>query len=279
MPDPRNLSFEDAIDMLEWHANFGVDLAVDEEPTNQFEVSARAPSPSPILRAPQQSQPPTGRTQAAPPEIPSTNTPDIAADKEAATALAATANDLDALRAALEDFDGVAQLKMRARQMVFADGNPEAEIMLVGEAPGEEEDRQGKPFVGRSGQLLDLMLKSIGLDRSQVYITNTVNWRPPGNRKPSPQETAACLPFLHRHIELVRPKLIMTLGAPAAGVLMERPVSITKVRGQWQDISINGHPVKLLPTLHPAFLLRQPAQKKLAWRDLLALKHAMRSED
>src|SRR5690606_18551324 len=152
--------------------------------------------------------------------------------------------------------------------------NPEARIMFVGEAPGREEDLQGKPFVGRSGQLLDRMLKAIGLDRGSVYIANTLPWRPPGNRTPAPSEVAVCLPFLHRQIELVAPDILVPLGGSAASHLFETSVGITKIRGQWHELTINGHAMKALATLHPAYLLRQPALKRLAWTDLLAIKAA-----
>jgi len=195
-------------------------------------------------------------------------------DPGASRALAAAAATMDALATAMADFDGCA-LKLRATQLVFGDGNPEADIMLIGEAPGREEDLQGKPFVGRSGQLLDKMLAAIGLDRTKVFIANTVPWRPPGNRTPTPAEIATCLPFLHRQIELVAPKIILTLGAPAAQTMFETTRSISRLRGQWQDIDIGALSIRALPTLHPAFLLRQPAQKQLAWRDMLSLRHAL----
>ena len=155
---------------------------------------------------------------------------------------------------------------------MFADGNPTADIMLIGEAPGRDEDLQGLPFVGRSGQLLDKMLAAIKLDRSKVYIANTVPWRPPGNRTPTPAEIATCRPFLHRQIELVSPKIIMTLGAPAAQTMFETKTPISRMRGRWRDLAVAGLTIAALPTLHPAYLLRQPAQKQFAWRDLLSLR-------
>lgn len=196
------------------------------------------------------------------------------ADPREAAELAKSAETLDQLRGILEQFEG-SPLKLRATQLVFADGNPEADIMLIGEAPGRDEDLQGKPFVGRSGQLLDRMLGAIGLDRSKVYIANTVPWRPPGNRTPAPAEIAVCLPFLYRQIELVDPSIVVTLGAPATQTLFGEPVSITRIRGQWRELELAGKTRRALPTLHPAFLLRQPAQKQLAWRDMLSLKKAL----
>src|SRR5690606_18197204 len=162
---------------------------------------------------------------------PTVAAPGTDADPQTARDLAARAETLDALRETLENFDGCS-LKLRATNLVFADGNPEADIMLVGEAPGRDEDLQGKPFVGRSGQLLDRMLKSIGLDRTSVYIANTVPWRPPGNRTPAPSEVAVCLPFLYRQIELAAPKVLIALGGASASTLFETNVGITRIRGQ-----------------------------------------------
>ena len=150
--------------------------------------------------------------------------------------------------------------------------------MFIGEAPGAEEDRQGKPFVGRAGQLLDKMLAAIGLDRkTNAYITNVLNWRPPGNRDPSPEEAATCLPFLRRHIELVAPEIIVLLGATAARHVTGRTDGIMRLRGQWLEYFAAGKMVPVMPTLHPAYLLRQPAHKKLAWRDLQAIEDKVKS--
>ncbi|PXA97377.1 uracil-DNA glycosylase, partial [Nostoc sp. 3335mG] len=185
--------------------------------------------------------------------------------------LAASAASLEQLRTILDAFDGCS-LKFRATQLVFADGNPDASIMLIGEAPGAEEDREGKPFVGRQGQLLDRMLGAIGLDRTKVYIVNTVPWRPPGNRTPTPEEMELCLPFLHRQVELVSPRLVMTLGGPAMQTVFKTQSGIIKMRGRWQNLAIGKHTVDALPTLHPADLLRTPSAKQQAWADLLSFK-------
>ncbi len=186
--------------------------------------------------------------------------------------IAAACNSLDTLKAALEAFDGCA-LKQTAKTTVFADGTPVRHIMFIGEAPGAEEDRQGKPFVGRAGQLLDKMLAAIGLDRrTNAYITNVLNWRPPGNRDPSPEEAAICLPFLRRHIELVAPEVIVLLGATAVRHVLGRTDGIMRVRGAWLEYYAAGKMVPVMPTLHPAYLLRQPAHKKLAWRDIQAIE-------
>ncbi len=184
---------------------------------------------------------------------------------------AARCNTLVELKAALEAFDGSA-LKRAATHTVFADGSPAHHIMFIGEAPGQEEDRQGLPFVGRAGKLLDKMLAAIHLDRTNTYITNVMNWRPPGNRDPSPEEAATCLPFLRRHIELAKPQVIILLGAVAMRHVMGIADGIMKTRGRWLEYNVAGHMVPVMPTLHPAYLLRQPAHKKLAWRDLQAVE-------
>ena len=177
------------------------------------------------------------------------------------------------LRAILERFDGCA-LKATASRLVFSDGNPDARVMLVGEAPGRDEDIEGVPFVGRSGKLLDLMLAAIGLDRSSVYIANVVPWRPPGNRTPTPQETQICLPFITRQIELADPDILVCLGGPSAQTLLGQS-GITKIRGRWFPFHSGAREIRAMPTFHPAFLLRSPLQKRFAWRDFLAIKKAL----
>jgi uracil-DNA glycosylase len=186
-----------------------------------------------------------------------------------AMALAAAATTLAELKAALEGFDGCA-LKKNCTNTVFADGNPASRIMFIGEAPGRDEDRIGLPFVGRAGKLLDKMMAAIHLDRSCAYITNVLNWRPPENRDPSPEEAAMCLPFLRRHIELVNPGIIILLGAVAAKHVLGFSEGIMKLRGRWLEYRAGETMVPVMATLHPAYLLRQPAHKKLAWRDLQA---------
>lgn len=254
-----DLSPAEALALLEWQLQAGVSLAVSEAPLDRFAASRMAPSP-----------PPAPVSIPAMPALPLT--PD--AVPEDALALAAAAPDLAALEAAMRAYDGCS-LKLRATQLCFADGNPEAEVMIVGEGPGGEEDKLGKPFVGRAGQLLDKMLAAIGLDRTKVYIANTVPWRPPGNREPTPQEMAACAPFLHRQIELVAPKLLITSGAVATRALIGTTKGITRVRGEWFDIMVNGVAIRAMPMLHPAYLLRQPLSKRQAWQDMLALKAAL----
>ncbi len=193
-----------------------------------------------------------------------------------------TATTLDELRAELAAFEGCA-LKRTAKNLVFADGNASAKIMLVGEAPGDDEDRQGKPFVGVSGQLLDRMLKAIQLDRTHVYITNILPWRPPGNRNPTDAEIAVCLPFIERHIALVNPDHLVLLGGVAAKSLLRTKDGITKMRGRkivYKATLPDGSPreIPCRPMFHPAYLLRQPAQKRLAWNDWLALLAALQTK-
>ena len=249
--------------VLDWYRAAGVDIAVGEEPVDRF-----------ALRPPQRVTPPPAAASQPALERPTTETPMLGGDPSEARSLAASAGSLEQLQAILGAYDGCG-LKLRATQLVFADGNPEAEIMLIGEAPGAEEDRQGKPFVGKSGQLLDRMLGAIGLDRTKVYIANTVPWRPPGNRTPTPEEMALCLPFLHRQVELVAPKLVMTLGGPAMQTVFSTTNGIIKMRGKWSEVAIGNHTVDAIPTLHPAYLLRNPAAKQQAWTDMLGLKLKM----
>jgi DNA polymerase len=250
---------KDPLATLAWLVEAGADEAIQETPVNRLKAPSTPRPATPVAPMRAQTAPPA--SAAAP----------VAGDNiGSAMAAAAAATDLAQLKAALESFEGSA-LKRMATNTVFADGVAESRIMLIGEAPGRDEDRIGKPFVGRAGQLLDKMLASIGLDRTgNCYITNVMNWRPPDNRDPSPEEAAICLPFLRRHIELVNPKLIMLLGAVAARHVMGISDGIMKTRGRWMEYRVGDRMAPVLPTLHPAYLLRQPAHKKLAWRDLQA---------
>jgi uracil-DNA glycosylase len=191
-----------------------------------------------------------------------------------ARTLAAQARTLAELEATLAGFDGCS-LKVTAKNLCFYRGAPQARLMLIGEAPGRDEDLQGKPFVGRAGQLLDRMLAAIGLSEANVHITNIVYWRPPGNRTPTPQEAQVCRPFLERQVELVAPDIVMLLGGAAAKHIFDVPEGIMRVRGKFRDVVIGSLRVRALATLHPAYLLRTPAAKRLAWRDLLTLKAAL----
>ena len=264
MPADSNLlTPQAAAEALRWWIEAGVDLALDETPHDRFAASPPkasgprtvAPTPAPILAA-----------AMAPPDEAARN----------AGELARAAQSLDALRAALESFTGCG-LRNTATQLVFADGAPGSPLMLVGEAPGADEDRVGRPFVGKAGQLLDRMLAAIGLDRTSVYIANVVPWRPPGNRTPTQQETAICLPFIRRQIELANPRLLVCLGNPSSQTLLGLKDGITRTRGQLFDYALSeSRTIKAMPMLHPAYLLRQPAQKKLAWRDLQKLAAMLR---
>jgi len=248
---------KDPLATLAWLVEAGADEAIQETPVNRLMVKDAPPQAAP-MRASITAPP----SQAAP----------VPGDHIAnAMAAAAAAANLAQLKTALESFEGSA-LKQRATNTVFADGVAQSRVMLIGEAPGRDEDRIGKPFVGRAGQLLDKMLASIGLDRTRnCYITNVMNWRPPENRDPAPEEAAICLPFLRRHIELMNPKIIVLLGAVSARHVMGMTDGIMKTRGRWMEYRVGEQMVPILATLHPAYLLRQPAHKKLAWRDLQAV--------
>ncbi len=255
--------------LLEWYAEAGVDLAVDENPHDRFAPPVQAAEP--IHMPVRQTTAPRTAAVVQPIRIAA-----VAPEAAAGTAReqAASAASLDELRQLLESFDGCS-LKATANRLVFADGTPGARVMFVGEAPGAEEDREGVPFVGRSGKLLDRMLAAIGMDRTHCYIANIIPWRPPGNRTPTPQETAICLPFIKRQIELANPDILVCLGGPSAQTLLQQRDGILKLRGNWFDYACGERTIRALPTLHPAYLLRQPQQKRLAWRDLLALKAAL----
>jgi uracil-DNA glycosylase family 4 len=269
MSQERPLDSAELLSVLDWYSSAGVDLAVLDEPVDRF--AQRPPAPTSL-------PPRASASSSAPAPVAQPSPLTLGGDPAEARRLASTAQSLDQLREILESYDGCG-LKFRATQLVFADGNPEARIMCIGEAPGAEEDRQGKPFVGRSGQLLDRMLAAIGLDRTAVYIVNTVPWRPPGNRTPTPEEMELCLPFLHRQVELVAPQLVVTLGGPAMQTVFQTTNGIIKMRGKWQDVTIGSHAVPALPTLHPAYLLRNPPAKQQAWRDLLSLRERMGALD
>lgn len=247
-------------ELLAWYLEAGVDEAIGEAPVDRLRTSMPAASATPSV-------PPPARS--APDGNPVLDNPDAAA--AGAAALAAQAQDLDGLREALLRFDDC-PLKWTASNLVFGDGARDAAVMFIGEAPGADEDRQGLPFVGVSGRLLDRMMASIGLDRGSAYITNILPWRPPGNRKPTPAETTMCLPFMHRHIALLQPAVLVFLGGTAAATLLNRREGITKLRGRWLDYEHGGISIPAMPTYHPAFLLRSSALKRDAWSDFLTVK-------
>ncbi|MBZ6075965.1 uracil-DNA glycosylase [Microvirga puerhi] len=262
--------------LLDFHVEAGVDLALDEAPHDRFaEPAPQRPSERPALepRAESPRQAPVPATPARALPMAAAGTPEDAA--HLARELAHGAKSLEELEGLLARFEGCA-LKFSAKNLAFSDGNPEGRVMLVGEAPGADEDRIGKPFMGRSGQLLDRMLAAVGLDRTQVYVANIVPWRPPGNRTPTPQEVAICKPFIARQIELASPEFLICLGGPAAQNLLDIKDGILRTRGRWFTYKTgDGREIRTLPTLHPAYLLRQPLQKRLGWRDFQALRRAL----
>jgi len=261
-----------SLEILEWYVEAGVDLLMEELPVDRFQESvelaakAKAAHKTPAQRLEDRKSP--HAIQTAPKEQPVT-LPDADA-VNTARELAMAASDLSELQEALHRFDGC-NLKRTAKSTVFADGNPEARIMFIGEAPGRDEDAQGLPFVGRAGQLLDRMLAAIGLDRQSAYISNVIPWRPPGNRTPTPQETEICRPFIERHIELAAPEVIVMLGGSSAKTLLNTSDGIMRLRGKWTKIAVGNSTIPAMPTLHPAYLLRQPGQKRLAWQDFLQI--------
>lgn len=268
-------------DALIWQAEAGIDETIGEQPVDRFAASkaaqiqtALAPPAPPLVVSDRGPERGPGRVAVEP-------VPGMAASEHAvqtASHLAGGANSLEELRAAVEAFEECA-LKKTATTTVFADGNPKARIMFVGEAPGADEDRQGLPFVGVSGQLLDRMLAAIGLERqgpveNSFYITNIVFWRPPGNRNPTTNEIAACLPFLERHIELVQPDILVALGGLSAKTLFGRNEGIARLRGQWHPYASPrlASPIDTMALFPPDYLLNSPAHKRQAWIDLLAIR-------
>ena len=258
--------------LLAFYLEAGVDCALTDEPVDRLAepdgVPAAAPretAPPKIVREMPAAAPPVPRSETTPaPEAA------IASAREAAR----TAPTLEALRSLLENFDGCA-LKHTATRLVFADGNPQARVMFVGEAPGRDEDIEGLPFVGRSGKLLDRMIAAIGLDRSKAYIANVIPWRPPGNRTPTPQETQVCLPFIQRQIELVNPDVLVTLGNPSTQALLGTREGIMRTRGKWFDYDTGTRTIRAIATFHPAYLLRSPSYKRMTWQDLRAIAKAL----
>ncbi|HZC54440.1 MAG TPA: uracil-DNA glycosylase [Xanthobacteraceae bacterium] len=268
---------KEARELIAFYLDAGADALVGEEPVDRMaDESPGSPAPSSVRRDSLPSPLPGKATglaesrtffQSAAPASPE-------AAVMAARQAAKNTGTLEELRVLLDTFEGCA-LRATATRLVFADGNPQSRVMFVGEAPGYDEDISGKPFVGRSGKLLDLMMAAVGLDRTNAYIANVVPWRPPGNRTPTPQETAICLPFIRRQIELANPDIVVCLGGPAMQTLLGIKDGITRSRGRWFPYDTGTREIKALATFHPAFLLRSPLQKRFAWRDFLALKKAL----
>jgi uracil-DNA glycosylase len=277
-----------ARELLAFYVEAGVDGLVGETPVNHFApepvqtpspvVTAGAPpsrsaGPSPLLplaATPDAQAPTAGRGPAPTPAL----SPDSAV--MAAREAARSAASLEDLRAIMASFQGCA-LRTTATQLVFADGNPQARVMFVGEAPGRDEDLAGLPFVGRSGKLLDRMLAAIGLDRTTAYIANIIPWRPPGNRTPTPQESQICLPFILRQIELANPDVLVCLGGPSSQALLGFKDGIRRTRGRWLSFDTGTREIRAMATFHPAYLLRSPLEKRFVWRDFLAVKQALGS--
>lgn len=247
--------------LLQWYQEIGVDEVVELTPTDKIT--------SPVEKVTVPNKPKTETTMTKPKQ----RSPALSNAVESARKLAHQANTLEELKEALNKFDGCA-LKHTATNLVFGEGNPDADIMFIGEAPGADEDRLGRPFVGISGKLLDKILATIGLDRTKFYITNIIPWRPPGNRQPTTAETAACLAFVERHIELVSPKVIVMVGGTAAGTLLDNTDGITRLRGKWLSYKTPNmaNPIEAYAIYHPAYLLRSPRQKRNMWKDILTLK-------
>lgn len=262
---------------LEWHAAMGVDLDVGNVPRNWFELSAQpAATPAQQVTAGAQRQAPQASPSRGP--APARARPAAAAPDEAvmdAREKASAAPSLEALHETLAGFDGCG-LKATAKNLCFYRGAPQAPLMIIGEAPGRDEDLSGTPFVGPAGQLLDKMLAAIDLDDTGAHITNLVYWRPPGNRTPTPREALVCRPFLDRQIELVEPEVIMILGRPAVNNLLNNTESIMKQRGKWKTLTVNKLEIPVMPTLHPAYLLRTPLAKRMAWADLQAVRDKLK---
>ncbi len=278
MADNREML--DMESLLRFYAEAGIDVPLSEMPIDRFAASkspaavkarkqgfAQPQQPEPPRQDPARTTPaPSGKRVQAAVELP--DSAQIALAREAASQAAT----LEELRERLAAFDGC-NLKFTAKNLCFADGDPSSDIMFIGEAPGRDEDLEGLPFVGKSGQLLNRMIEAIGLKREEVYIANTIPWRPPGNRAPTPLETELCRPFIERQIELAAPKVLVALGGPAGKALTGASEGILRLRGNWK---IHRTPtdmeIPVMPTLHPAYLLRTPAQKRFAWRDFLAVK-------
>jgi uracil-DNA glycosylase len=285
---------DDICALLAFYVEAGVDAVLDEAPVDRLTAWAQEPHSPPVSAngpsspRPPQTRVPLGGADHTVVNVHSRLRPSPAAsargEKHAPLApdaaimtarqAAASAASLDVLRAIIERFEGCA-LRFTAKQLVFADGNPQARVMFVGEAPGRDEDIAGRAFVGRSGQLLDRMMAAIGLDRTAAYIANVVPWRPPGNRTPTPQETQICLPFIKRQIELADPDILVCLGGPSAAALLGLTGGIRRFRGRWCAYHTGTREIRAIATFHPAYLLRTPLEKRFAWRDFQAVETAL----
>jgi uracil-DNA glycosylase len=289
----NSFEHDEVLALLAWYQAMGVDAAVGETahdwlarggeaPGAGFSLPKRENAGADAAKGEPAARPATNPAAARPQSSRSTGggetvrpraaTPLGASEAETgARRIARSAVTLEALEDALRNFDGCG-LKATATKLCFYRGAPQADLMIIGEAPGRDEDLAGKPFVGRAGQLLDKMLAAIGLSETDVHITNVVYWRPPGNRTPTPQEALACRPFLERQIELVAPKMLVAVGGSAAKEVLGAAEGIMRLRGKWREIQVGEKKIPAIATLHPAYLLRTPAAKQLAWMDLLQIK-------
>jgi DNA polymerase len=267
-PDPAPTVHQ----LLAFYLEAGVDCALADEPVNRLvdvDVKLAREPAAPANRRTLASMDAEAKPK---PPVKAEISPDAAMN--AARDAARAALTLETLRAAMETFEGCA-LKTTATRLVFADGNPQARIMLVGEVPGRDEDLEGQPFVGPAGKLLDRMLAAIGLDRSKVYLANLIPWRPPGNRTPTLQETRICLPFIQRQIELVNPDILVTLGNPATQTLLQTRDGIMKSRGRWVDYDTGTRKIRAIASYHPEYLINQPSYKRMSWQDLRSIAVAL----
>lgn len=264
-------------ELLHWHIEAGADEAVGETPLNRYNQAVRDAGTMNVAESAHRRDISVREPFSSPKMGSGANNVGLTSKSAsgAAREIAFSCDSLDALKQAVMAYDGCA-LSKTCRQTVFADGNPDADVMVVGEAPGADEDRIGRPFVGVSGKLLDLMLASIGLDRTSVYIANLSPWRPPGNRKPEQAEVELLLPFLQRHIILAKPRVLLLLGGSAANALLGRQDSLSRIRGRWHDYQADAEIIPALPSFHPAYLLRTPTHKRLAWMDFLMLSKKLR---
>jgi uracil-DNA glycosylase family 4 len=290
MTAPAKPEIDPLVALLAWQVDAGAIDAIGEAPVNRLERPQPSPATAPTPVGPPVEPPASGPTVAAPRTAPDTarptppppvrpapvRPPPRPDGDTTASQLAEAAATFEELRAAVAAFEGCA-LKKTATNLVFSEGDPEARLMVIGEAPGADEDRAGKPFVGVSGQLLDRMLAAVGQDRTNTLITNVLFWRPPGNRPPTPAEIAACLPFVERMVEIVDPAVLVLAGATPAKTLLARGEGITKLRGRWLEFRSPrmARPVPTMATFHPAYLLRSPGQKRLAWQDFLAIRRKL----
>ncbi|MCF6214554.1 MAG: uracil-DNA glycosylase [Emcibacter sp.] len=266
---PNHIEEGDILSLLQWYMDSGVDETIDDLPQDWFELSR-----SLTQKTTPKSPSPTGQSGIIPKKIAPLASKMVSIEHivQDAARLAASCNSLSELNDVIKSFNGCS-LKNIATNTVFSDGNPDSDIMVIGEAPGVDEDRYGKAIIGKNGQMLDRMFKAIGLSReNDFYLTNILPWRPPGNRKALAEEITICLPFIRRHIELFNPKTLILLGGISANSLINSDLGITRLRGKWLEYDLCGKTIPVRPLFHPAYLLKQPKAKADTWKDLLEIK-------